>query len=158
MIVVAIVAILASVVIPSWAKESRSGKAKSEVNAMFAELSTKEEQYFLDNDAYLPLAACPTAPNPAGIDVDSAGCLAGTSWGALRVVPPTKSVTCSYEVAAGPVTSPPIPPAPFTVPSPISSSWFYILATCDTDNDSTVNSTYFTSNLDQTIQKANEGN
>ena len=29
MIVVAIVAILASVVIPSWAKESRSGKAKS---------------------------------------------------------------------------------------------------------------------------------
>ena len=157
MIVVGIIAILATVVVPSWFRESRRGKARSEVSAMFAELSTKEEQYFLDQSQYLAIAQCPEAPNHSGPDVNVA-CNTGSYWAQIRVVPPQTMMTCTYEIDVGPSTVPPAPPAPFVLTSNPSTSWYYILATCDTDNDPTINSTYLTSNLDQSLQKANEGN
>ena len=156
MVVVTVIAILATVVIPSWFRESRTGKARSEVSAMFAELSTKQEQYFIDNSAYLTVAQCPSAPAANGQDITTTGCTA--LWAPLRVVPPQQTVMCTYEMVTGPNTVTPAPPAPFVVPTPPSSSWYYIVATCDTDNDPGAFSYYFTSNLDQSIQKSQEGN
>src|SRR5256885_12304028 len=139
MIVVAIIAILATVVIPSWFRESQVGKARSEVSAMFTELATKEEQYFIDNDAYLAMGVCPALPNAQGQDV-IAPCTA--TWiNQLRVVPPQTKMTCTYEVDVGPATTNPGPTVgsvgQFIVPAP-STSWYYIIATCDADNDPTL--------------------
>ena len=59
MITVAIIAILAAIAVPVFTKQSRKSKASSEANAVFAELSVREEQYKLENGAYLTAAACP---------------------------------------------------------------------------------------------------
>jgi hypothetical protein len=47
-------------------------------------------------------------------------------------------------------------PSGFTFASP-PQYWFYILATCDMDGSSAVNSTYFTSSVDTSIQALNKG-
>ncbi|NVB79597.1 MAG: prepilin-type N-terminal cleavage/methylation domain-containing protein, partial [Kofleriaceae bacterium] len=41
MVVVAIIAVLAAIVVPTFTKESKKSKAKSEVGAMFAELGVR---------------------------------------------------------------------------------------------------------------------
>ena len=158
MIVVAIIAILASVVVPSWFRESRTGKARSEVSAMFAELATKEEQYYIDNNQYLQVGVCPSAPVTNGQDLVAAGCMGTTYWQPLRVVPPSQTIGCTYEIVTGPNTVAPAPPAPFVLTATPTTSWFYIVATCDADGDPGAYSQYFTSNLDQSIQKFQEGN
>jgi hypothetical protein len=43
----------------------------------------------------------------------------------------------------------------FTVPE--TSSWYYILAKCDLDDNAAVDSYYFTSSVDPTVLKRNEG-
>src|SRR6185295_17677654 len=68
MVVVTLIGILAAVTVPSWIRESRKGRGDSEINAMFAEIATKEEQYKVDNGVYLAAAACPSSPSSAGID------------------------------------------------------------------------------------------
>ena len=158
MVAVAILGVLAKLVIPAFSTESRKGKARSEVSAMFAELQTKEQQYKLDHASFVEAAACPATPstNPQ----DATGCIAsGQPWADLRVILPETTLMCSYQIVAGDADSTPAPPAPFdsyTVTS--GKSWFYLLATCDTDGDSTTNSTYFASSWDTRIRSANEGN
>jgi prepilin-type N-terminal cleavage/methylation domain-containing protein len=156
MIVVAIITILATVVLPHWFRDSRKAKAKSEVSAMFTELSTKEEQYLIDNDGYLATLTCPSTPATSG--QDASACNTGSGpWVALRVQLPTPSLYCAYTITTGPASTPPAPPSPFTMTLTSVHSWFYIVANCDMDGDSTHDSTYFTSNLDQSIQVDHEG-
>lgn len=156
MIAVAIIAILVSVVLPHWFRDSRKAKARSEVSAMFTELATKEEQWALDNDGYLSTAACPSSANSAG--QDATPCVSSSGiWAPLRVQLPTTSLYCSYVITAGPSTATPSPPAPFVMNGINPQSWFYIVATCDMDGSTTSDSTYFRSNYDATIQASNEG-
>lgn len=156
MIAVAIIAILATVVLPHWLRDSRKAKARSEVSAMFSELATKEEQYLLDNPGYLPTAACPSAPASQG--QDATGCATSSGpWVPLRVMLPETNLYCSYEITTGDSTATPAPPSPFTMTSNVPQSWFYIVATCDMDGDSTTNSRYFRSSYDATIYPDLEG-
>ena len=89
MIVVAIIAVLAIVVVPSFMKESKRSKAKSEVHPMVTELSTREEQYKIESNAYLPATACPPTSVAAGTDMTALACAttAGQPWVLLRVQP-----------------------------------------------------------------------
>ena len=170
MVVVAIIAILAIVAIPAFFSTSRKSKASSETAAMFAELSTKEEQYKIDKGTYFAAAAstatntatCPAAPSSTLQSV--AACIVpATPWATLHVNPPDSQVYCSYAITVGPSTSAPAPPAPFTMasdgtsPAPISA-WYFIVATCDMDGNPGVNSTYFMSSMDTRIQSNNPGN
>src|SRR5688572_20234593 len=66
MIVVALIAILATLVIPSFFSESNRAKAESEVAAVFAELRTKEEAYKVEKGVYLSTGADETDLLPAG--------------------------------------------------------------------------------------------
>src|SRR6266704_725933 len=66
-VVVVLIGILAAVAIPSWTRESRKTRGDSEINAMFAEIAAKEEQYKLDAGVYLAAVTCPTTPSSAGI-------------------------------------------------------------------------------------------
>ena len=54
MTVVAIIAILAVVVVPQFMSEAKKVTGDSEVNAMFAELGTKLEQYKLEQGTSSP--------------------------------------------------------------------------------------------------------
>lgn len=152
MITVAIIAVLAAIAVPAFTKESRKSKAMSEVGATFGELGVREEQYKSENTGYLAAAACPSAPLAAG--TDSSSCIAsGGVWEPLRVRPQEK-LACSYEITTG-TGAGTNNPSGFTFTSP-PGNWYYIIATCDMDGDST-NATYFTSNVNSAIQKQNDG-
>lgn len=156
MIVVVIIAVLAAIVVPGWFRESSKAKAKTEVNAMFAELTIKEEQYKLENHVYLTATACPTAPSPSGVSFAST-CLSGSSaWDNLRVNPPEATVRCSYAITAGDSSAAPSPPTGFTMTTP-AGGWWYAVAECDSDASGGTNSTWFISSVDTKVQVQNEG-
>jgi prepilin-type N-terminal cleavage/methylation domain-containing protein len=155
MIAVVIVAVLAAVAMPSFFAESRKTKSSSEVSAMFAELTTKEEGYKLDHNSYLTAAACPASPSSSL--QDATGCIAsGQPWSTLRVQLPEAKLYCSYAITTGAGGTTPHPPSPFTMSTP-AASWYFIVATCDMDGSSAKNATYLINSLDTTIQRSNEG-
>lgn len=155
MIVCAIVVVLAKVAVPAFFGESRKAKSDTEVAAMFAELSVREEQYKADNAVYLAAAACPSTTSATGSA--SSACLGtGMAWTALRVSPPESTLRCKYQITQGDGSSSVTNPSGFTFTSP-PQQWFYILATCDMDGSSSVDATYFVSSVDSTIQSQNRG-
>jgi prepilin-type N-terminal cleavage/methylation domain-containing protein len=158
MIVVAIIAILAAVVVPSFFKQSRKSKASSEVGAVFGELAVREAQYKLENGQYYePSSACPASPSTTGSNASLDCTGTGKPFNALRAQLET-NLYCSYEIVTGDGTAATAVtnPGGFTWSSP-SVPWFYILATCDMDGESGTNSTYFTDSLDSQILKQHEG-
>jgi Tfp pilus assembly protein PilE len=157
MVVVVLIGILAAVTVPSWIRESRKTRGDSEINAMFTELATKEEQYKVDNGVYLAATTCPAAPSKTGIDFNATCVTTGSVWLTLRVNAPESKIRCAYVVAAGAAGATLTPPAGFTVPNQPVGAWYYIVATCDLDGVSSTNSTYFQSSTDTAIQKLNYG-
>jgi type II secretory pathway pseudopilin PulG len=152
MFVVAIIAILAAIAIPMFTKESNKGKGQSEVMAWFAAIQAKQENYKVDNGSYLNIAgACPSTTNPTGIAMT---CHTG-AWAALNIEAPMTTVACSYQIVAGNATGT-NNPSGFTFSSP-ARNWYYVLATCDEDSSGGTNATFFTSSIDSSIQKLNEG-
>lgn len=134
MIVVAIIAVLAAIVIPSFTKESTRSRAKSEVHPMFAELGTREEQYKVEIGSYLAAPACPSSASNAGTDMTMAACAttAGEPWVKLRVQASESKLSCSYLVQTGDGGTAPSTDWPAwagTAATP-STSWYFILATC----------------------------
>jgi prepilin-type N-terminal cleavage/methylation domain-containing protein len=155
MIVVAVIAILAAVVIPSFMTDSAKSKARSETSAVFAEFSSKEEQYHSDYGTYR--ASSTTCPStPSGTAQSIATCLTNADWLALRIASPSNTLACTYAVTTGAAGVNPNPPSPFVLATSPASTWYYIFATCNFKNSAT-NSTYLTSNLDSKIQASNEG-
>ncbi|MFN0251867.1 MAG: type IV pilin protein [Kofleriaceae bacterium] len=151
-ITVAVIGILAAIVVPKFTSETRKAKASSEVNAMFGELAIRQDQYKLENGRYVAAAACPSAPATRG--QDASGCLS-TAWDGLRVRLPQEKIACSYEMVAG-VGVGTDDPLGFSFTSP-AGAWFYIVATCNGDNDSGTNAQFFTSSASSAIQKQDEG-
>src|ERR1700733_4246679 len=104
MIVVAVIAGLAAVAIPSWIADSRRGKYDPEISAMFSEISTKEEAYKseIGNGSYLSAPLCPGAVSPVTgqnfntICVNPAG-----NWNTLRVNASDTAIRCTYVVTVG---------------------------------------------------------
>jgi prepilin-type N-terminal cleavage/methylation domain-containing protein len=137
MIVVAIIAVLAIVVIPSFIKESKRTKSQSEVQPMISELSTREEQYKVEQNAYLAAYACPPAASSTGTIMTGATCAttAGEPWALLRVQAAQSKLTCSYQVVIGDAGDLPSTstdwPAWMTAPTSAPAlSWYFILAKC----------------------------
>jgi len=157
MVVVAMIGILAAVTLPSWIRESRKGRGDSEVTAMFTEIATKEEQYKVDNGAYLTAAGCPSAPSTAGVDFNATCVTTGSGWLNLRVNAPESKIRCMYAVTVGAAGTTLTPPQGFTVPNQPVGPWYYIVATCDLDGVSSTNSAYFQSSVDTAVQKLNHG-
>jgi type IV pilus assembly protein PilA len=159
MVVVVLIGVLAAIALPSFASQSRKSKGDSEVGAMFAELAVREEQYAVENGKYLSTSAgesttFPDTPSPAG---KAFGTLPAT-WQTLKVRTPENTARCGYVVIAGTRTD-----AAGTIASttfayaPPASNWFYVLAHCDLDGNSAVDSYYFISSDNSKIQKTNYG-
>ncbi|HEV7557410.1 MAG TPA: type II secretion system protein [Kofleriaceae bacterium] len=156
MIVVAMLGILAAIAIPSFFSESARAKANGETGEILAELSTREDQYGLENGSYLATATCPATPSAK--PQSAASCVASTGpWGKLKVRLEEINIRCTYAVTAGAPGATVTPPAPFTMTQQ-PGAWYYILATCDEDGSSGKNGTYFLSSADKAIQKHYDGN
>jgi prepilin-type N-terminal cleavage/methylation domain-containing protein len=159
MIVVAIVAVLAAIALPTFASESRKAKGDSEVAAFFAELGVREEQYAVENGRYLSTSGgeattFPATPSPR---LQTLGTLPST-WQTLKVRTPESSARCGFVVVAGAKTDAAGAIAGTTFGyTPPARNWFYLLAHCNLDGNSSVDSYYFTSSDDARIQKSNYG-
>lgn len=174
MVVVAIVAILAMVVVPSFMKSGTKSKARTEVSGMFAEIASKQEQYRAENNNYLGnpsgtnkvgTSTCPATVPTADYTVTSSTCwTAGTAWPLLRVNPTSATLRCQYTIEAGLRGVAWTPPTGFVnssnaaaaEPTP-ASGWWYIHAKCD-HTGSTGFAEYYTSSVDRRLQSRNEGN
>jgi prepilin-type N-terminal cleavage/methylation domain-containing protein len=156
MIVVVILGILAAIAIPALTGEVSKGKANTEVPGVFAAISSKQEQFRIDNGAYFAAPNCPTAI-PDGQERDISGCAGpGKLWEQLGNVPlPARTAYCSYQGFVGNGTGTNNPVAPFVFTSP-PGPWYYLIATCDMDGDG-VASRYFQASNDSTIQSDQEG-
>ena len=154
MITVAVIAILAAIAIPMFSKETRKSKAKSEVGAMFGELGIRQEQYKLENGVYLATSACPSTTVPSG--TAAASCVTASGpWVPLKVRLPSEKLICSYVTTIGTGTGATAPTG-FTFTSP-AGAWWYVVATCDGDGNSSVNASYFIASNNAAIQVQNEG-
>jgi len=159
MVTVALIGALAAIALPTFAGESRKVKGDSEVNAFFAELAVREEQYALENGRYLSTGASESATFPAAASptLQNLGTLPA-AWQTLKVRAPESSARCGYVVIAGLKTDAAggIASATFGYTAP-TKNWFYVLAHCDLDGNTAVDSYYFASSDDAKIQKSNYG-
>ena len=159
MVVVVLIGILAAIALPSFAGQTRKAKGDSEVGAFFAELKVREEQYAIENGKYLSTGASesstfPASPKPT---TQTLGTLP-TTWQSLKVRTPESSTRCGYVVIAGTKTDAAgsIASTTFAYTAP-AKNWFYVLAHCDLDGNTAVDSYYFISNDDSAIKKTNYG-
>ena len=164
MVVVAIVAILAAVAVPQFFKESKKVKTMSEVAAMFAEISTKQERFKQESNTYLAATECPP-PTKNGTDVGTSppACV-GTQWNPMGIVPTESKIRCGYTVVTGAAGASPaaafnVSGAAPTIVAPTLApavGWYVIHAKCDADGNG-VYGYYVTSNIDSGIKKYKEG-
>lgn len=168
MIVVAVIAILATVVVPTFFRDSNKTKSITEVTPMFAEIANKLEQYKSETGKYVNATTlqndtpvvCPSAPNSHGVAAATTCATTGTAWADLRVAPPQTNIRCSYEIQVGDVADPyqGTVPAGINFTPPATTGWWSLLATCDGDGQGTssTNGKFFMSSVDATIQKVND--
>lgn len=159
MVVVTIVAVLAAVALPNFTSDSRRAKGDAEVGAFFAEFKIREEQYAIENGKYLSTGASETATFPATATPGATAL--GTLpvvWQTLKVRTPESSARCTYVVVAGTPSDTAGTMASTTFGyTPPAKNWFYVLARCDLDGNSSVDSYYFISNDNAKVQKTNYG-
>lgn len=171
MVTLAVIAILAVIVMPSFSRESRKTKAFSEVQPMFNDLRVRLEQYLQENGKYPPTIGEGTL-HPAGPLNTTQQVLnpLPQAWLDIKVrISGTDQVYCGYtwvtglandSANIGPIakaSSTTTPPVGFGFATAPATDWYYLLAQCNMDGDPAVFSYYFSSSTDQRIQKLNEG-
>lgn len=159
MMVVALIAVLAAIAIPNFVSQTSRTKSDTEVLEIFAELRIRQEQYKFENGAYLATTTDETVLYPASpskTERDLLGSLP-TAWQSLRYRG-RSSAYCSYGVLAGAAgdTASGTKASEFGYTAP-ATAWYYILAWCDMDGNSSVDGYYFTDSVDTTIRKRNAG-
>ena len=148
MIAVAIVGILATVAMFAYTKYVRKARS-SEVPAMFAEFRVKQEQYHAENGTYLSTGADDTdyhPASPAGPENPTTVLPFPTEWDDLRINTDKQLVYCAYVAIAGDggdATNIGAKATAFGMSAAPAANWFYLIAECDLDSDSTNNSFYF---------------
>jgi prepilin-type N-terminal cleavage/methylation domain-containing protein len=159
MVAVAILGVLVKLVLPAFTTQAHKAEGDSEVGAFFAELTSKEEQYKIDHGVYLSTGASetstwPATPSPSLQTITPLP----TTWTSLRVVTPASTARCAYVAIAGisGQNGGTMATTDFGFVAP-ARSWYYVLAHCNLDGQSTKDSYYFASSIDARIQKLNWG-
>jgi prepilin-type N-terminal cleavage/methylation domain-containing protein len=173
MAVVIIVGVLSAIAVFMFTRQSRKAKA-AEVSAVFAELKIRQEQYFLVNSTYacLPNGGAPPCEDnsffPDDSPTDSARTYdpTGTTWVDLRVNADRTALYCVYSSAwgtgsdagnIGTIAGETAINNGFEHDTPPAVPWYYLLAECNFDGDSTVNSRYFARSDREGMSINNEG-
>ena len=172
MVVVAIVGALAAVAVVTFGGTQRKGKAKAEVSAIFAEIKLKQAQHFLEFGEY---GDCGAGDNTEGNMFPATPAANGNrtptptfppAWQALGINPARPALYCSYtcvhnlaNIATNVGT---LADTHFgfgtSTPVPAADPWFYILAHCNMDGDTSVDAYYFTYSADDELYFVNQGN
>lgn len=160
MISVAVIAILATIALPSFIKESRRGRVMAEVMPLFADIHIRMEVAMRERGGYPLVPSGEIAPHPEGPPGSARRALfpLPAEWADLKLDPNNlDEVYCSYTWSTGPAGGGTIggDAAGFGFAAP-DKDWYYVLARCDMDDDGTL-SLYFASSLDARIQKLNDG-
>ena len=162
LVTVAVVSILAAVALPSFFGETRKNKAFSEVQPMFSDMRTRLEEYLQEHGDYPPNVG-ETVWNPASAPSTTKAPLdlAMPQWQPLKLrLSGENAVYCRYTYATGlanvaaNIGTEAATRFGFTAPS---TNWYYVLAKCDMDGDSSALSWYFTSSVDTQIRRDGEG-
>jgi prepilin-type N-terminal cleavage/methylation domain-containing protein len=160
LIVIAMVAILAAIAVPTFLGSSRKTKARAEVTAIFTELRMRIEQFAQEAGTFpanlgegtMHPASAPTGSKVTMLPVPAA-------WDAIRfVVPGSNEVYCRYTWVTGlgaQAANIGAQGAAFGFTAP-QADWYYLLARCNLD-DAAGDSFYFSSSTDPSIQVLNEG-
>ena len=153
MVVVVIIAVLAAIAVPLLTSEANEQKSETEVQAMFTALKLAEEQYKLENGVYLSTSAAetdtwPATPGPTPQDLTPLP----ATWVSLKPNLPQPQSRCGYVVIAGPGGAVGAKATAFGFTAP-STSWYYVLAHCDADRDTTVDGYFFASSVDPTVKE-----
>lgn len=160
MITVALIAILATIAMPAFTSTSRKAKADAEVQPMFSDLRTKMEQYAQENGLFPPSIGESTTHPATPTSAKQALSPMPAEWVALKVrISGSDQVYCGYTWVTGladDATNIGAEATAFGFTAP-STAWYYLLAHCDLDGSSSVDSFYFSSSVDPTILKRNEG-
>jgi prepilin-type N-terminal cleavage/methylation domain-containing protein len=163
MVVVALIAILAAIAIPSFFGDARKSKASSEVGPIFNDLRTRLDQYFQENGQYpATIGEATTQPTTPTSSQQTILPLPAT-WTAVKIrITNSTNVYCGYTWATGLASDSAnvgtVASTSFAF-TPPATPWYYLLAHCDMDGvTGTANdSYYFSSSVDPTIKKLNEG-
>jgi type II secretory pathway pseudopilin PulG len=157
MVAVAILGILAGVLVYSFNKPTRKVRTGSEVQAMFAELHRAEGQYALENGVYLATGADASAVFPSSPGQSAQSVASPPSeWDDLKITPHAQNLYCGYVAAAGTADDDiPAFAVDFGMEQP-ERNWYALYAECDVDPDTT-KAMYFSSSVDATTVKRNEG-
>ncbi len=174
MTVVVILGILGSIGIVFYGRNADTTAVLSEVTAMMAEISNRQEEYFVEHGKYLATGSDETdtfPADPTGPDRNHAILVTAgedtrpsdwpVTWDSLRIDPHRASIHCAYVVLAGDgdgTSSTGAIGQTFGMPSDPNTPWFYILAECDNDRDPTTNAIYFSRNESAEILADNEHN
>ena len=164
MIVVAIIGVLATLAVFMFSKQTKKAQYDSEVAAMFGEFRTRQEAYFLENDTYLstgPESTMHPATPASGTTTANAIQPQPASWDALRMNSGKDRVYCSYVAVAGAASDGSnvgtVAATDFAFVAP-PTSWYYLLAQCDGDANSTIDHYYFASSDVEGTRQLNSGN
>jgi prepilin-type N-terminal cleavage/methylation domain-containing protein len=154
MIAVAILGILAGILVLNFLKPTRRVKTGAEARAVFGEFHRAQEQYKTENGSYLASgAAFPTGAGEQAVDVG----VLPSEWTDLHIQLQTTKLYCSYLSEVGTADDPiPAYATDFGMTQP-TTSWYTIYATCNADGKSDVDTEYFSSSVDVSLQKKNEG-
>ena len=153
--VVVIIAILATVLIPSFFRESRKAKSRTEATAMLAEIALKQESYKSEVGVFLTMPACPTTLPTT--DYLAATCTGTAAWTSLRIMPKSSKLRCQYTAEAGTSSDTANPPTGWTFVAPTVASWYWVHAKCDGDGAGGVNAEFFMTSVDSGVRGKNEG-
>jgi len=157
MIVVAIIGILASVAVYMYTRTTSKAKVSSEVAAMFAEFELRQEEYYSENGEYFSMGTEADAypATPAGTKTPTVIAMPA-EWQTLRMQPKNTALYCSYVTVAGTAGVAPggAIATSFGFNTAPDTDWYYLVAECDADDNSAVNSLYFKSNdMDRTASQ-----
>jgi len=159
LISVAVIGGLGAIAVPVFAKDTRNAKGDAEVNAFFAELRVREEQFHFENGVYLStgLSESDSFPASPSKDAKPLGATPAT-WTALKISPPESNARCAYVVVTGTATGGIVGPIAQSMGFvPPARNWFYVLAHCDLDGSSAKDSYYLISSDDPKVRKLNPG-
>ena len=161
MITVAIIGILAAIAIPAFTKTTRRVRS-GEVNAVFAEMRQREEEYHLANGVYFSTGAneSDTFPAAPGRTATPIAATMPATWTALKLRLPNSSLYCGYVAIAGTANSATglgTKAGEFGLTSAPQTDWYYLLAHCNVDGNSSRDGYYFTWTGDTKVLKQSEG-
>jgi len=160
MIVVAMIAVLVAIAIPVFSGTSRKAKGMSEVAPYFQDFRTRMDQYQQENGVYPPTIGEGDFHPPAQNAQKQTVLPLPAAWTALRLrISGSTDVYCGYTWATGLANDNanvgPIASTSFSFVVP-ATNWYYLLAQCNLDGTGG-SSHYFTSSVDTSIRKLNEG-